>query len=182
MALKTHLINVTYLKSQFNILISPPFLIAKREAELDVIISAQSQLEVMIKSHQKFYPGLSLSLALTLAARDLACELGQLSIVTQKNFFQYETSLTNVKDQLCFKKVKKYLPAANHIKLLGDIVLYITEEPIVALAKILTQPALLQTYLLNPELQVCGLAHSFHNSVDHCVAIVFADQIREDTK
>jgi hypothetical protein len=34
----------------------------------------------------------------------------------------------------------------------------------------------------NKNLQICGVAHSFHNSVDHCVVIVFADHAREDTK
>lgn len=33
-------------------------------------------------SLENSYPGLSMSLSLTLSARDLACEFGQLSIVT----------------------------------------------------------------------------------------------------
>lgn len=87
----------------------------------------------------KFYPSVSLSLSLTLAARDLACELGQLSIVTQKNYFQYEHSLECKDEQLCYKKVKKYLKkdALKELRLLGDIVVYTTEDPMMCLAKIL---------------------------------------------
>jgi hypothetical protein len=38
------------------------------------------------------------------------------------------------------------------------------------------------TYLLNPNLTLLGLAHSFHNAMSDCVVLVFSDQAREDTK
>lgn len=60
--------------------------------------------------------------------------------------------------------------------------LYTTDEPLVAMAKILSQPMLVSLYLANPSFLLCGIAYSFHNSVNHCVVLVFADQAREDSR
>jgi hypothetical protein len=65
---------------------------------------------------------------------------------------------------------------------LGDIVLYTTDEPLVAIAKIISQAQLVSLYLANANFLVCGIAHSFHNSLGHCVVLIFADQAREDTR
>lgn len=53
---------------------------------------------------------------------------------------------------MCYKKAKRYLKkdALSKVKLLGDIVIYTTEDPIVCMAKILAQPPLVQTYLQHP--------------------------------
>jgi hypothetical protein len=81
---------------------------------------------------QHGFPSLSLSLGLTLSARDLAIELGQLSIVAQHQAMQHHhhEELSHKEDQLCYKKVKRYiLPAGlKDMKLLGEIVLYATHD------------------------------------------------------
>jgi tRNA U54 and U55 pseudouridine synthase Pus10 len=70
---------------QKNVSAQPTFLpsIVKREVELEALATAVKYLEDFVNDDKpRCYPSMSLSLGLTLAARDLACELGQLSIVT----------------------------------------------------------------------------------------------------
>ena len=57
-------------------------LAVKREAEVNLMGTAIAVLEDEVQSTEKHVPSLSLSLALTLAARDLSIELGNLSLVT----------------------------------------------------------------------------------------------------
>ena len=69
------------------------------------------------------------------------------------------------------------------MKLLGEIVLYAThDDHLATFAQILASPDLLNTYLRNPDLNLIGLAHAFHNAVSDCVVLVFSDQAKEDTK
>ena len=143
-----------------------------------MIGKAVEVLEDEVQGSEKHAPSLILSLALTLAARDLAIELGNLSIVTPNKKHDYSSK----EDQLCYKKVKRYVKEAGISGQLGDLVLYSTDEPLSALAKMLASPTMRDQYLWSPSFSVCGIAHSFHNALDHCVVVIFAHNVKENVQ
>jgi hypothetical protein len=77
----------------------------KREAEVNAMGMAVAVLEEEVQATEKNVPSLSLSLALTLAARDLSIELGNLSLVTPSK----RADFSSKEDQMCYKKVKRYV-------------------------------------------------------------------------
>ena len=77
----------------------------KREAEVNAMGTAVAVLEEEMQATEKNVPSLSLSLSLTLAARDLSIELGNLSLVTPSK----RADFSSKEDQMCYKKVKRYV-------------------------------------------------------------------------
>ena len=110
----------------------------KKESDVTMLGKAVLVLEDEVQASDRHAPSLVLSLALTLAARDLAIELGNLSIVTPNKKHDYSSK----EDQLCYKKVKRYVKEADISGQLGDLVLYSTDEPLSALAKMLASPTM----------------------------------------
>jgi len=148
----------------------------RKEADVSMLGKAVKVLEDDVQASDRHAPSLLLSLALTLAARDLAVELGNLSIVTPNKKHDYSSK----EDQLCYKKVKRYVKESDISGQLGDLVLYSTDEPLSALAKMLVSPTMRDQYLWSPSFSVCGIAHSFHNALDHCVVVIFAKEVKEN--
>jgi hypothetical protein len=87
-------------------------------------------------------------------------------------------------DQLCYKKLKRYVNDTSQINHLGEVVLYSThDDHLSAFAQMLSQADILNTYLKNSNLVLAGVAHAHHNSVDDCVVVTFSDQgVKEDPR
>lgn len=132
------------------------------------------------------YPSLNMSLSLSLAARDLALELGQLSIVAAKtqSLHHHHANIEVKEDQLCYKKLKRYAKDTSQVKYLGEVILYSTHNDYLSsFAQILSQYEIICSYLKNPQFVLVGIAYAHHNSVDDCVVITFSDKaLVEDPK
>ena len=50
------------------------------------------------------------------------------------------------------------------------------------MAKMLASETMREQFLSSQSFSLCGIAHSFHNAVDHCVVVIFAANVKEDIK